>query len=81
MVPRVKPALGDGDIAGRFYEAGELGVGHLVAVDPETLDRHLVRRALLRPLLVGAHGERAALDPHHARIRAVTLRQARIAIA
>ena len=81
MVLGLEPALGDGDVAGRRDEAGELRVGHLVAVDPEALDGDLVRRPLLRPLVVVAHGEGAALDPDHAGMRAVAFRQARIGIA
>ena len=81
MVSRVQPALGDGDVAGRLDEAGERRVGDLVPIDPEALDRDLVRGALLGLLAVIAHGETAALDPHHPGVRAVAFGQAGITIA
>ena len=65
MVLRVEAALGDRHMARGLDEPGELGVGHLVPVDPEapTVTSCAAR---LRPLLVVAHGEAAARDPDHA---------------
>jgi hypothetical protein len=67
IVLPVGPDLGDGDVAGRLDELAELPVGDRRAIDPEAVDAHLMRRRLLRIVPVGAHAERAALDPHHPR--------------
>jgi hypothetical protein len=74
-------ALGDGPAPRGRDEAGELRVGYLVPVDPEAADGDLVCGPLFRALVVVAHRERAALDPHHPGMRTVTFGQAGIAVA
>jgi len=81
MLLRIEPALGDGDMVRRLDEPCELGIRHLVTVDPEAPDRHFVRGALFRALVVVAHREAAALDPDHAGVWAVTFGQAGIVLA
>jgi sec-independent protein translocase protein TatC len=81
ILPRIEAVLGDGDVARGRDEGGELGVGDLVAVDPEGADGDLVRRAFLGPLLVIAHGEGAAVEPHHALGWAIARGQAAIGLA
>ena len=77
----IEALFGDGDIACSLDEGAELGVGHLVAVDPKGRNGDLVRGALLRPFVVVAHGEGAALEPHRPGGRRVALVQAAIGIA
>src|SRR5262249_45012287 len=62
----VEPALGQRHVSRRRHELPELRVGHLVAIDPKAVDTHHVGEALLRPLAIGAHNERAAADENHA---------------
>src|SRR5579871_1365531 len=59
-------AFGPCDITGLAYEAVELRVGHVVAVDPEAIDRDLAHRALFDAEGFRAHLEAARLDPDHA---------------
>src|SRR5438046_3110970 len=56
-------ALGRDD-ALSVEEVGELGVGHLVTLDPEVGDEHAVPRPLLGGAVVTAHPERAGLHQH-----------------
>ena len=65
VVGRVGGPLGHGDVPSLVDEAGELGVGDGVPVDPEPIHRHLVSRRLLRVVMVGAHQERPAGYPDH----------------
>ena len=51
-----------------LHEPSEVRVGHRVLVHPEALDTDLPRGRLLRVVRVGAHRERAARDPDHARM-------------
>ena len=65
VVRGIGRALRDRHPTGHFDETPEVGVGHRVAVDPEAVDRHLVRGRLFGVVLVGAHQERAAWNPCH----------------
>ena len=76
----IEAALRDRLIAGLFDETGELGVGHLMTVDPEARDLHRMRGLLLGALVVGPHGETPAFDPDHARRRPFALRQAAVCL-
>src|SRR4051812_35046009 len=68
VVQRVGAALGDGDVAGGPDEAAELRDGDRALVDPESLDLGAADGPLLRIEVLGAHEERAAGDPGHARL-------------
>src|SRR5262249_5423305 len=76
---RVETALGQSHVSRRRDEFAKLRVGHLVAIDPEAIDAHGVGEALLRPMALGAHDERSAMDEHHPRVVVVLRRQAGIA--
>ena len=65
IVGRVGRPLGHGDVSGLAHEAAELAVGHRARIDPESVDGHRVGRRLLGIVMVGAHREGRAGDPHH----------------
>jgi hypothetical protein len=65
MCRRVEPALRERHVSRGRYEFPKLRVGHLVAIDPEAVDAHEVREALLRPMALGTHEEGTAADEHH----------------
>ena len=58
--------LCDRHVPGRLHEPRELEVGDRVLVEPEAPDRHVADGRLLRIVVLGAHGERAARNPAHA---------------
>jgi hypothetical protein len=57
--------LGEGDVAGLFDEAGELGVRHRRRINKEAVDLDAMGRLLFGIVAVGAHGELAARDEDH----------------
>ena len=65
FVVRVVAALAlGGDQALGVEELGELGVGHLVTVDPEVLHEDAVQRRLLRRATVAPHPDGSRRDQH-----------------
>jgi hypothetical protein len=46
--------LGDGDIACRVNEFGEVGVGHRMILDPERVDAHGARGPLFGVVRIGS---------------------------
>src|SRR4029453_15243966 len=69
VVGRVGDPLGHRHMPGCPGEAGELGVGDGVPVDPEPVHADLVGRRLLWVVVVRSHQVAAAGDPAHARPR------------
>ncbi len=65
IVVGVRRILGEGHVGGGGHEAGELAIGHRSGVDPEAVDGGPTRRPFLGIVVVGAHGEHPARDPHH----------------
>jgi hypothetical protein len=61
----VHTALGQGHVSRRRDELAKLRVGHLVAIDPETVHAHDMGETLLRTMALGAHDECSAADEHH----------------
>ncbi len=57
--------LGKGLVARGLDEGLELPVRHRCGVDPEAVHRHPMDRRFFRIMIVGAHAERAAGNPHH----------------
>ena len=61
----IDTALGKRLVAGSIDEFCELRVGHLMLINPETIDLDRMTELFLRPFLVRAHDEAAARDEHH----------------
>ena len=55
----------DGDVSGHLNEPREPRIRDRIAVDPESVDRHEMGRALLRIMTVRAHAKRLRGNPHH----------------
>ncbi len=65
VIGRVRRNLGKRHMARRGNERLKRRNGDGSSIHPESADRHLVDRAFLRIVLVGAHAECAAGNPHH----------------
>src|SRR5262245_57550019 len=67
----IDTALGKRLVASSIDEFRELRVGHLMPINPETVDLDRMTEPFLRPFLVRSHHEAAARDEDHSRLIAV----------